>query len=169
MKRFITLTALVLICFLLQTSAFKFLELNGVVPNIMLILTMSFGLMRGRKEGMLVGFFCGLLVDIFFGFAIGPYAMIYMLIGYVNGFFHKLYYVEDVLLPMVMIAINDLAFNLIIYTVFFVMRNKMNLVSYLEHVIIPEILYTVLATLILYKIFTKINSFLKKSEEGGTI
>ena len=76
---------------------------------------------------------------------------------------------KAMLLPMVMIAINDLAFNLIIYTVFFVMRNKMNLVGYLEHVIIPEILYTVLATLVLYKIFAKINSFLKKSEEGGTI
>ena len=65
MKRCITIGIIIIICFLCQTTVFHFLELSGVVPNLLLIVTMSFGLMRGRREGLLVGFFSGILVDIF--------------------------------------------------------------------------------------------------------
>ncbi len=167
MKRIIILTILFITTFLLQTTVFHFFEINGIIPNILLVLTMSFGLMRGRREGMYVGFFCGLLIDIFFGFAIGPYALIYMVLGYGNGFFHKLYYVEDVLLPMIMISINEICFNLIIYIVFFLMRNRLDFISYLKDIIIPEMLYTILITLFLYKFYAKINKRLKYKEEGG--
>ncbi len=169
MRRTLSLAGLIIVCFLLQTTVFKFLELGGIGPNILLVLTMSFGLMRGRKEGLLVGFFSGLLVDIFFGFAIGPFAMIYMFLGYCNGFFHKLYYVEDVLLPIIMIAINELAYSLIMFVVFFMMRNRMDLMFYFENVIFPELIYTILVTLVLYKLFNNINKALKKKEEGGVI
>ncbi len=167
MRRTLALAGLIIVCFLLQTTVFKFLELGGIGPNVLLILTMSFGLMRGRKEGLLVGFFSGLLVDIFFGFAIGPYAMIYMVLGYCNGFFHKLYYVEDVLLPIIMIAINEIAYNLIVFSVFFMMRNRLDIMFYFKNVVFPELVYTILITLILYKLFNKINKVLKKKEEGG--
>ena len=84
MKRCITIGFIIIICFILQSTLFHYLALAGVVPNLLLIVTMSFGLMRGRKEGMLVGFFSGLLIDIFFGTVLGPYALIYMTMGYIN-------------------------------------------------------------------------------------
>ena len=62
-KRIGTIALLMVLCFILQTGVFSRLQLAGVTPNLMLILTASFGFMRGRKEGMAVGFFCGLLVD----------------------------------------------------------------------------------------------------------
>lgn len=150
----------------MSVDSISFLELAGVVPNLLLIVTMSFGLMRGRREGLLVGFFSGLLVDIFFGSVLGPYAFIYMTLGYINGFFHRIYYVEDVLLPMIMITLNDFTFNIIIYMVFFMLRNRLNFMDYLGHVILPEIIYTILITLFFYKILVKINLHLKKSKEA---
>ena len=77
MKRVFTLGILIIICFVLQTALFPYIEIAGTAPDLMLILTVSFGLMRGRKEGMLVGFFCGFLYDLYFGYAIGPYDTIY--------------------------------------------------------------------------------------------
>lgn len=166
MRRSITIAIIIIICFLCQSTIFPFWELAGVVPNFLLIVTMSFGLMRGRREGLLVGFFSGLLVDIFFGSVLGPYAFIYMTLGYINGFFHRIYYVEDVLLPMIMITLNDFTFNVVIYMVFFLLRNKLNFLSYLGHVILPEMIYTILITLFFYKILVKINLRLKKSKEA---
>ena len=166
MKRCITIGILIIICFLLQTSVFHFLKLSGVVPNFLLILTMSFGLMRGRREGLLVGFFSGILVDIFFGTVLGPYAMIYMTIGYINGFFHRIYYVEDVLLPMLMITMNDLIYNIIVYIVFFMLRNRLHFGEYLMEIILPETIYTILITLFFYKILVRINLRLKKVKEA---
>lgn len=166
MKRSITIGIIIVVCFLLQSTVFHFLELAGVVPNLLLIVTMSFGLMRGRREGLLVGFFSGLLIDIFFGSVLGPYAFIYMTLGYGNGFFHRIYYVEDVLLPMTMITLNDLIYNVIVYIVFFLMRNRLDFPTYFVNVILPEMIYTILITLFFYKILVRINLRLKRVKEA---
>ena len=135
-----------------------------ITPNLLLILTMSFGLMRGRKEGLLVGACSGLLVDIFFSSILGPYMLLYMFIGYINGFFHKNYMIEDVLLPLIVIIVDDFLFNTIIYIVSFLLKNKTNYGVYLLHVILPEILCTALLTVIIYKLYVKINKRLKEDE-----
>ena len=166
MKRCITIGIIIVICFLLQCTVFHYIELAGVVPNLLLIVTMSFGLMRGRREGLLVGFFSGLLIDIFFGSVLGPYAFIYMTLGYGNGFFHRIYYVEDVLLPMTMITLNDLIYNVIVYIVFFLMRNRLDFPTYFMDVVLPEMIYTILITLFFYKILARINLRLKRVKEA---
>ena len=166
MKRCITIGIIIVICFLLQCTVFHYIELAGVVPNLLLIVTMSFGLMRGRREGLLVGFFSGLLIDIFFGSVLGPYAFIYMTLGYGNGFFQRIYYVEDVLLPMIMISLNDFIYNIIIYVVFFLMRNRLDFLGYLKDVMLPEMIYTILITLFFYKILVRINLRLKRVKEA---
>lgn len=166
MKRCITIGIIIILCFTLQSTIFHFFELANVVPNLILIVTMSFGLMRGRKEGLLVGFFSGLLVDIFFGSVLGPYAFIYMTIGYFNGFFHRIYYVEDVLLPMIMITINEFIYNGIIYVIYFLLRNKLNFGLYFSKIILPEMIYTIVITLFFYKILVRINLRLKKAKEA---
>lgn len=50
MKRVFTLGILIIICFVLQTALFPYIEIAGTAPDLMLILTVSFGLMRGRKK-----------------------------------------------------------------------------------------------------------------------
>ena len=90
-KRLAVTAVLVLVCYLLQCTVFSSLELAGIKPNLMIIATSSIGFMRGSKEGMLVGFFSGLFIDIQFGTVIGMYALIYMLTGYVNGRFMQMY------------------------------------------------------------------------------
>ena len=169
MKRCITIGILIIACFLCQSTLFHYLELAGVVPNLLLIITMSFGLMRGRKEGLLVGFFSGLLVDVFSGTVIGPFAFLYMTLGYANGFFHRIYYVEDVLLPMFMITVNDFLFNVSVYFVYFMLRNKLQFSEYLVKIILPEIIYTILITLFFYKILVRINLRLKRVKEADKI
>ena len=166
MKRCITIGIIIVICFLLQCTVFHYIELAGVVPNLLLIVTMSFGLMRGRREGLLVGLFSVLLIDIFFGSVLGPYAFIYMTLCYGNGFFHRIYYVEDVLLPMIMITLNDFIYNIIIYVVFFLMRNRLDFLGYLKDVMLPEMIYTILITLFFYKILVRINLRLKRVKEA---
>ena len=67
MKRKIIVILTVIICFLLQSTIFKFLSFASISPNLLIIVTSSFGFMRGKKEGMVIGFFSGLLIDIFYG------------------------------------------------------------------------------------------------------
>lgn len=165
MLRVIVLAILIVINFTLQSTIFGFHDINSITPNLLLILTMSFGLMRGRREGMLVGFFSGFLVDSFFSSVLGPYMLLYMLIGYINGFFHKNYIVEDVLLPLIVIVIDDLIFNFFVYIFLFLLKNRLEFGLFFTRIIIPEMLTTALLTIIIYKFYVFVNKLLKKNAE----
>lgn len=167
MKRIITLGILIILCFVLQTAFFPFIEIAGVSPDLLLILTVSFGLMRGRKEGMLVGFFCGFLYDLYFGYVIGPFMLLYMIIGYCNGFLHRWYLVEDVLLPIIMIVIDDFILNFATFVVFFLLRNRLQFGVYMKQIILPGMIYTALLTVVIFKLFVWINKTLKRWEKGS--
>ena len=57
MLRKIILFLIISICFLLQSTVFRALSFAGIIPNLSIIVVSAFGLMRGKKEGMWVGFF----------------------------------------------------------------------------------------------------------------
>lgn len=59
MLRKIIVTIFIIVCFVLQSSVFSALSFAGIIPNLMIILTSSFGFMRGEKEGLLIGFSAG--------------------------------------------------------------------------------------------------------------
>ena len=111
--RKIVVVLLILLFFVLQCSVFNSLAMGGIIPNLMIILTSSFGFMRGEKEGLLIGFSCGLLCDIFFGSFLGFYAMVMMYIGFVNGKFSRIFYPEDIKLPLALIIVSDISYGLI--------------------------------------------------------
>ena len=165
MRRVITLTILILLSFVLQTTVFSMHDLTGSAPNLLLILTMSFGIMRGRREGMLTGFFSGLLYDLFYGSLLGPYTFLYMLIGYQNGMFHKKYLMEDISLPVLIITIDQFIFDLLVYIIGFMLRNRTGFGNYFMHQILPQILYDVLITVLIYRIYVRINRWLKGKDQ----
>ena len=165
MKRFIVSILLIVICFLLQTTVFKGLAFGGIVPNLLIVLTASFGFMRVESTGLLIGFFSGLLADIFFGNVLGLNAMIYMYIGYTNGKFNRLFFPDDIKLPLLLIFLSDLAYGLLYYITLFLMRSRFQIDFYFLHIILPEIVYTLLMTLLLYPLILWINKKLEDSEQ----
>ena len=165
MKRKIVVTLLVFICFLLQSTVFHALAFGNIVPNLMIVLTASFGFMRGEKSGLLIGFFSGFFIDIFFGEVLGFYALLYIYIGYTNGKFNRIFYPEDIKLPMVLITVSDLFYGIICYILLFLMRAKFNIGYYFVHIILPEIVYTTFITIFLYPVILKINQRLESSEQ----
>ena len=131
MLRKISVAVLILICFLLQSTVFRSLAFAGIVPNLLIILTSAFGFMRGENEGLIIGFFCGLLCDIFFGDVLGFYALIMMYIGFLNGKFNRVFYPEDIKLPLMLIIISDISYSMICYVLLFLLQGKFNFVFYL--------------------------------------
>lgn len=167
MKRTIVTALTIVACFLLQTSVFEFFKLANIAPNILIILVSSVAVMRGQKEGMLVGFFCGLMLDIFYGSLLGGYAFLYMLFGFVDGFFHRIYYSDDSFLPVIMIGINDLVYGLIMYILCGLLNNHLKIFYYIKSTILPEMVYTVAVGLVLYQILLRVNDWLEKNEKGS--
>lgn len=157
MKSKAVLFATIIVCFLLQCTVFHMISIGSITPNLILILTVSMGLMRGRKSGLWTGFFAGLLVDLFYGSLFGFYALIYMYAGFLSGYAHRIYYDDDIKVPMFLVAGTDLFYNLAVYGLQFLLRGRLSLGTYLYRIIIPEMFYTVFLTLIVYRIFRYIN------------
>ena len=167
MKRFVVTIVLIFVCFLLQSTVFHALSFGGIVPNLLIVLTASFGFMRGEKTGLLIGFFCGLLVDIFFGNTIGFYSLLYMYIGYMNGKFSAVFYPEDIKLPIALILGSDCFYGLVCYVILFLLRSRFDFRYYFVHIILPEIVYTIVVTIFLYPLILWINTGLERSELRG--
>ena len=164
-KRVIVTALTVCICYMLQCTLFPNLMLASIKPNILIILTASYGFMRGPRDGMLVGFFSGLLMDIQFGNILGFYALIYLLAGYVNGLFEQMYYDDDIKLPLALVGATEFIYGLIIYLLMFMLRSEFDFLHYLRHIIIPELIYTIVVTLGLYPLILFINRRLEAEEK----
>ena len=165
MKRKIITVCIIIACFVLECTVFQRLSFASITPNLMIIVTSSFGFMRGKREGMMVGFLSGLLIDIMFSDLIGFYTLIYTVLGYANGFFRKIFYDDDIKLPLILIATSDFLYGNIVCIFMFIMRSRFHYFYYLGHVIIPELIYTILVTLVLYQIILHVNQRLEAEEK----
>lgn len=166
MKRTLLTAFLLITLFVLQGTFFQTFNFGGSVPNLLIVLVVSAGLMRGEKAGILTGFFAGILVDIFSGSgaAIGLYALIYMYIGYANGSFSKIFFPEDIKLPIVMIIVSDIFYGLLVYILMFLLQGKTDMGYYFKHVILPETVYTIFITILLYPFLLWLHKLLLKDE-----
>ena len=164
-KRFFITAVIIIAAYLLQCTVFSSLELAGIKPNLLIIITASFGFMRGSREGMLVGFVSGLLADIQFGDMIGFYALIYLLIGFINGLFQRLYFDEDIKLPLFLISFSEFVYGIIVYFLTYLLRSDFNFLLYLNKIILPELIYTIVITLVLYPLILFINHKLEAEEK----
>lgn len=122
-------------------------------PNLLLILTFSFGFLHGSLPGMIYGLGAGLLMDLFYSGPFGFYSLVFVLIGYLNGFFSRFYYEEYITLPMFMCVFNLMIYHIYIYVFRFLIRLKLNLLYYGLHVVLPSIVFSLLVTLVLYRFF----------------
>ena len=166
MLRKVVVTLFILAGFILQCTVFDKLAFAGIIPNLMIILTSSFGFMRGEKEGLVIGFFCGLLSDIFFGNFLGFYALVLMYIGFLNGKFSRIFYPEDIKLPIALIITSDLSYGILMFVLMFMLRGKFRFGYYFMHVILPEALYTIVVTMFFYPIILKVNEKLEAREKS---
>lgn len=161
MKKILTYAVLILFFLLLQCSFFNYFRLADVVPNLLMILTASIAIINGSLEGCVVGFFSGLMLDLLFGPYIGMYALGYLIGGYLTGITNRIFYKEDITFPILMIAAADLFYGFYMYIVGFMIRGRLNILFYLRRIILPEVVYTVIVAIFLYRLILFITEHLQ--------
>ena len=155
----------IVLAFTVQNCVFPLLPFLSATPNLLLILTFSFGFIHGKNAGMFYGVLSGLLLDLFYSGPFGFYTLIYIYIGYANGIFTKYYYEDYITLPLILSIVNGLWYSLYVYVFRFLIRNRLNFGHYLVSIIIPEIIFTTVTTLVVYRFFLFINRKLKEWEQ----
>lgn len=154
----------IILSYLLQSSVFPYFELAGVVPDVMLILVVSTAFFKGQNAGVLTGFLAGLLMDFCIGNYLGIFAIFYMVVGYFNGYAAKIFDREDYLLPLGLIAVSELVYSFLYYVFIVLLNGRLNIGFYFGKVIIPRVIYTTFASILLYKFFQGIHLLLLRIE-----
>ncbi len=77
----------VLVALVLQTTVFSHFAWRGVVPDLVLLVVVSAGLVRGSQFAMVLGFFGGVLLDLAppADHVAGRWALALLVVGYVAG------------------------------------------------------------------------------------
>ena len=85
--RALAVTAAVLVAVVLQVSVFPYLSVQGVAPNLALLLVVAVALVRGADLAAVIGFLAGLAIDLAppADHVAGRWALALMVVGYLAG------------------------------------------------------------------------------------
>lgn len=159
--RVFALVLIVIFNIIFQSTLIQEVAIGGISFNLLVITVVSFSLIRGKIEGAIIGFFIGLMQDIFFGSVIGFYTLLYLYLGYFSGFLNRTLYKENILIPIFVIAAGDFILNFFIYIATYLFRGRTDLPYYFLNIILPELVYTVFAAIFIYKLYLLINDKLE--------
>ena len=71
---------------------------------------------------------------------------------------------DDYTIPIILVSVSDFLYGFFYYLFLFLLRNRLNLFFYLRRIILPELIYTVVVSIILYKLLHMLNVKLESSE-----
>lgn len=165
MRKIIINVVLLILAFTIQICVFPQIAFLSASPNLLLILVFIYGFIEGKEAGMLYGLVAGLFMDLFYNGPFGFYTLFFINMGYLNGICTKYYYEDYITLPLVLSIVNDLAYNMYIYIFRFLIRARLDFGYYFIKIILPEIIFTTVTTLVVYRFFLFINRKLKEWEQ----
>lgn len=169
MKRILLQSLLMGILIILQVSVLNRIPYLNASPNLILIYTFSAGLLRGSVNGMLTGFFGGLIMDVILGQYIGYSSLIYIVIGFLTGLMYQRLTTDVPLVPILIAFFSELFYHMYIYIFRFLVRNRMNFGSYFKNIIFPEVVFTVVVSIILFGLLYYGNNLLENSEKRSAL
>lgn len=152
-KRILIYLALVLVAFLLQCCVFTAIPFLFATPNFLLIVTFSYGFIYGSTTGIICGIFSGFLMDTFNTIYLGVNILIYSTIGFMSGLFKTELKSDSMYFPLVLCFFSELIYTLAMTFYRYFLYGRLDLNYTFINIFLPEVFFSLLATLISYRIF----------------
>lgn len=144
---------LVLFFILLQSTALNFIAVQGVKPDLVLVLVILNGFLRGTREGAFLGFVGGVLQDLLSGGYFGMYALTNMTAGYLGGLGEGRLYRDNRVIAAGLTWVCTFGAQLVLYVLLALVDVRVHVITALAGVIIPLAFYNALVVLLLYGFF----------------
>ncbi len=172
MKKVWIVIGLILVFFLiyfLQVDLFNNFTIAGVKPNLFVIYVLFIGLFSNQILGISIGVFIGLILDFLYGKTIGTTAIMLCVIGYMGSYFDKNFSKENKLTIIFMVAGATLIFELGSYFMNSIILDFEREYLYFIKIVLIEILYNVLLSIILYPLIQKVGYVIDRSFKKNNI
>lgn len=143
------------IIFFLQANIFQNFTIAGVMPNLFVIFMLFIGLFANAILGISFGVIGGLILDLVYGKTIGITAIMLCVVGYLGAYFDKNFSKENKITIIIMVALSTVLFEVGYYIINSVILNFDLEIWYFAKILLLEVLYNILLSIILYPIMQK--------------
>ncbi len=172
MKRTIIIIGLIItffILYFLQVNFFPFFTIFGIRPNLFVIFILFVGLFTNQIVGMSFSIVFGLLIDFTYSKEIGVTAMMLCCIAYLASYFDKNFSKDNKLTIIIMVIAATVLFEVGKYFIDSVIINyERELFAFIK-ILLIEIVYNVLLTIIFYPIMQKIGYVIDRNFKENNI
>ncbi|MBN1661881.1 MAG: rod shape-determining protein MreD [Anaerolineae bacterium] len=104
---------LLLAAVLVQSTIVAHVDVWGVFPDLPLLWVVSWGLLRGARQGLVWGFIGGVMLDIFSGAPFGAGTLSMIAAGFLAGLAEPTVFRSHLALPLVAAFVGTLVYDLI--------------------------------------------------------
>jgi rod shape-determining protein MreD len=151
----------VILAVVIQATWLPGIHLPGqVTPDLILIMVVSVGLLRGPDKGLFFGIISGLFLDLLSGHVIGVQALSKMVLGFCSGLMEKNIFKDNVLVPAMTVFGATLvfeSFNILLYMAF---HANYNFLSTFLSTILPLAFYNALFAPVIYFLVLKMERWM---------
>ncbi len=146
------------IIFIFQSTLCQYIAIAGIKPNFMLIFVVSIAFLQGESEGLITGIVMGLLQDCYFSQFIGVNLFLYAILGYSIGCLADNFNKDNIVAPVLLTLLATLLYDLGFYMLNIVLKGYTNLNSYIILNILPELIYNIIFSFIVYYLVYSLNN-----------
>ena len=155
MRRVLVIAGILLFSIVLQSTIFARINLFGVIPDLILVVTVCFGLLYGSLSGLYVGLAGGFLLDLAGGGILGINVLTKALLGYGAGYVGKTVFKDNIFIPLATVAIATLAGEITAFLFLTAFGWQGRFFNYLFTTILPLTFYHLLLTAPVYFLFLR--------------
>ncbi|MEA1939412.1 MAG: rod shape-determining protein MreD [Candidatus Caldatribacteriota bacterium] len=143
---------IIAVTLLIQLTILNSFTLQGLKPDLILIVVIVFALVKGAGEGGIVGFGSGLLQDIFSVGLLGVNAFVKTVVGFLCGILKERIFVEHILfiIPLITLLVSIVENGLIFLVLRAFGMEYSDLILNLKQIIIPEAFYNSILSPFIY-------------------
>jgi rod shape-determining protein MreD len=155
-RRVLAVTVVIVTAVLLQTTVFDDLQLLGVRPELLYLVTIVVAFLEGPGEGAVFGFISGFAQDLLLNEPKGILALTLTLLGYTMGMLRQYIVSPSPLFPVFLVAFGTaggIAFHV---TVSFLLGNFEGSVGFAARVALLSGLYNAILTPILFPVLRRL-------------
>lgn len=145
MKFILIWGAVLVAAYVLQTALLPLLNFNGIGMDLLLLVVVSFSLLKGQRFGILLGFMAGLLQDLASGTFFGMNTLSKMMVGYIFGLASQQVFKEKFFLPVIGAAMATGINYVVLAVLMLLLGYRFNPLYNLENVLLPMLIYNIVA------------------------
>ena len=143
---------------IVQATVIPLIFTGGIRPDLLLIVTVSAGLLFGKERGVGVGFFAGLIQDLGSGGILGLNTLAKLAIGYLSGMIEQKVFKENIFLPLLTITVATFINSFITYVLLFILGQEVDLAAMIVRNLWPVLFYNILFVIPVHRLVCKVSA-----------